>query len=399
MKMRIQINSRFLGSLLVSLMILVACRNGDETPTPGLPNQGLAVVNSLQVVTLETFPVQVQAVVGGNLSNSCTSVTGVNVQQQGVTFVLDVQTAFNDTGACAQVLVPFSQTAALNVLGLAAGTYTVLAGGMSQTFILAVDNNPAAAPEAVTSLTTAVSSAVPGQAVALTGQGFPPNAAIEIGIGLANATIVPISSIQSGADGRFTTQAAVPANAAPGEQWVFGATVNNATVLSTPILIQQPGQPDTGDGVGVPENGVNAPVNGLFQRTYIYLIALEDGGQVGCGDSVVPVVIDIEPTVAPMTAAYTRLLSIKDQFYGESGLYNTLYQSNLTLAGINIVNREAIVSLTGTLTLAGECDDPRYKAQLVQVALQYSTVDRVTIWLNGQVLTSSNEPVGPAGRG
>ena len=123
--MRIQINSRFLGSLLVSLMILVACRNGDETPTPGLPNQGLAVVNSLQVVTLETFPVQVQAVVGGNLSNSCTSVTGVNVQQQGVTFVLDVQTAFNDTGACTQVLVPFSQTAALNVLGLAAGTYTL----------------------------------------------------------------------------------------------------------------------------------------------------------------------------------------------------------------------------------------------------------------------------------
>jgi hypothetical protein len=383
--------------LVPLFLILSACRNGDETPTPGLPNQGQAVVNSLQVVTLETFPVQVQAIVGGNLSNSCTTMTGVNVLQQEVTFVLDVQTVFNDTGACTQVLVPFSETVALNVLGLAAGTYTVMAGGMSQTFILPVDNNPAAAPEAVTSLTTAVNSAVPGQSVTLSGEGFPANTAVEIGIGLANAGVSAISSVQTGADGRFTTQAAVPANAVPGEQWVFGATVNNATVLSAPVLIQQAGQPVAGDGVT--ESGVNVAVNGRFQKTYIYLIALEDGGQVGCGDSVVPVVIDIEPTVAPMTAAYNRLLSIKDQFYGESGLYNTLYQSNLTLAGINIVNREAIVSLTGTLTLAGECDDPRYKAQLVQVALQYSTVDRVTIWLNGQVLTSSNEPVGPAGRG
>jgi hypothetical protein len=135
---------------------------------------------------------------------------------------------------------------------------------------------------------------------------------------------------------------------------------------------------------------VNIPVNGLFSQTYMYLIALEDAGQsgpqVGCNDSIVPVVIEIEPTGTPLTAAINRLLSVKEQFYGQSGLYNALYQSNLILVSTTIVNREAIIYLTGELILGGICDDPRLRAQLEYTALQYDTVDSVTIFLNGQPL-------------
>jgi hypothetical protein len=122
------------------------------------------------------------------------------------------------------------------------------------------------------------------------------------------------------------------------------------------------------------------------------LLALEDNGQsgemIGCNDSVIPVVVDIEPTVAPLTAALNELLSLGEQYYGQSGLYNALYQSNLNVQGVDIDNREAIIHLTGNLQLGGACDNPRVLAQLEQTALQYATVDSVSITVNGQPLES-----------
>ena len=71
------------------------------------------------------------------------------------------------------------------------------------------------------------------------------------------------------------------------------------------------------------------------QTVKIFLIALEDNGQsgtlVGCGDSAVPVTVTIPPTQGVLRAALEKLLSAKQQFYGESGFYNALYQSDLEL--------------------------------------------------------------------
>jgi hypothetical protein len=139
-------------------------------------------------------------------------------------------------------------------------------------------------------------------------------------------------------------------------------------------------------------NDVNEAVNGEILRTYVYLIALEDNGQsgekVGCNDSVIPVVVEIEPTTAPLSAALETLLSIDDQYYGRSGLYNVFYQSDLSVDSVDIHNGEAIVHLTGEMQVGGVCDSPRVKAQLEQTALQYQTVDSVTITLNGESLES-----------
>lgn len=388
--------------LITLAIILTTCRE-DATPTPGLtpsttitvatpPSQGQAFLDAMQVVVLESFPVQVQVTISGNLSDACTSVAGTNVQRQDSMFVITVMTAYDETTACAQALVPFTETVFLDVAGLPAGTYTVMAGGLTDSFTLTADNNLPATPDlSSASLTVSTNSAQPGQMVGLNGMNFPANAAVEIGIGPVASEYEIIASTQAGAEGQFAIQVAVPNYVGVGQQWVFAAEVNNATVLASPITIV------AGTG-GDPGDGVNDPVNGVFTRTNIYLIALEDAGQsgqlIGCNDSVVPVVIDIEPTTAPMTAAINRLLSIKEQFYGQSGLYHSLYQSNLALQGINIVNREAIISLTGSLQLSGVCDDPRVMAQLEQIALQYDTVDRVSILLNGEPLPSQ-----VAGRG
>ncbi len=127
------------------------------------------------------------------------------------------------------------------------------------------------------------------------------------------------------------------------------------------------------------------------QTVMIYLIALDDNGvsgePIGCGDSLVPVKIAIEPTVAVMRAAYTALLNLSgDMNYGESGLYNALYQSDLHIKSITIKDRQAIVQLTGDLVIRGVCDIPRIEAQLTAPALQFSTVDTVSVTINGTPL-------------
>ena len=122
------------------------------------------------------------------------------------------------------------------------------------------------------------------------------------------------------------------------------------------------------------------------QTVKVFLIALEDNGQsgtlVGCGDSAVPVTVTIPRTQGVLRAALEKLLSIKQQFYGESGLYNALYQSDLQLKSVTIDQGKAIIHLTGTLMLGGVCDNPRVTAQIEQTALQFSTVNDVAVFIN-----------------
>ena len=126
------------------------------------------------------------------------------------------------------------------------------------------------------------------------------------------------------------------------------------------------------------------------QTVKVFLIALEDNGQsgtlVGCGDSAIPVTVIIPSTQGVLRAALEKLLSIKQQFYGESGLYNALYQSDLQLKSVTIDQGKAIIHLTGTLMLGGVCDNPRVAAQIEQTALQFSTVNDVAVFINDTTL-------------
>ena len=126
------------------------------------------------------------------------------------------------------------------------------------------------------------------------------------------------------------------------------------------------------------------------QTVKVFLIALEDNGQsgtlVGCGDSAVPVTVTIPRTQGVLRAALEKLLSIRQQSYGESGLYNALYQSDLQLKSVTIDQGKAIIHLTGTLMLGGVCDNPRVAAQIEQTALQFSTVNDVAVFINDTTL-------------
>jgi hypothetical protein len=135
-----------------------------------------------------------------------------------------------------------------------------------------------------------------------------------------------------------------------------------------------------------PTTAASTSTTAAEQNIKIVLIDLEDNGQsgplVGCGDSAIPINVTIPRTQGVLRAALEKLFSAKQQFYGESGYYNALYQSDLAVASVKIEQGNAIIHLTGTIMLGGTCDAPRVQAQIEQTALQFSTVSDVTVFVN-----------------
>ena len=104
------------------------------------PETGIAQIDSLEVVILESFPVQVQALAHGSLPDACTIIVERLAIRQGSEFLVSLVTNRPAEAACAQTIMPFDEVISLDVFGLAAGTYTVVAGNVSAAFELSVDN-------------------------------------------------------------------------------------------------------------------------------------------------------------------------------------------------------------------------------------------------------------------
>lgn len=113
------------------------------TPTPPPitePVMGLAMVDSIQILTLESFPVQVNVQIRGDLPDGCTSINEIVSQRLGNAFTVAVTTLRDPDRMCTQALVPFTETIPLDVLNLEAGTYTVSVNSITGSFTLAMDN-------------------------------------------------------------------------------------------------------------------------------------------------------------------------------------------------------------------------------------------------------------------
>lgn len=154
--------------------------------------------------------------------------------------------------------------------------------------------------------------------------------------------------------------------------------------LLTPPVRRAP--PETGavtpssDRTIPPSTQENTPTGSMK----IYLVALEDAGRsgpaVGCGDSLVAVDVPARDT----KAALQELLNQHTMYYGQSGLYSALYQSNLVIDRFETGEQKTEVNLTGKLTLGGTCDSPRIKEQLTATLRQSTeSFDSVAITING----------------
>jgi len=122
----------------------------------------------------------------------------------------------------------------------------------------------------------------------------------------------------------------------------------------------------------------------------IFFIAMEDNGalgkKIGCNDSAVAALRNVESSKATMQGALEELLSIKDQYYGESGLYNSLSLANLQVEQVTIENGKATIRLSGEYSFTGVCEDARFMSQIEETAMQFDEVKDVEIILNSRSL-------------
>ena len=146
----------------------------------------------------------------------------------------------------------------------------------------------------------------------------------------------------------------------------------------------EPGDPQA-------ENEIESSLTGF---TKIYFVALEtkddSGNTFGCGDSLVAVDVKYAPSKDESVAKDTlqKLFAVKQQSYGESGLYNSLYQSDLEVESLTAdADKKATLKLTGEMKLGGACDNPRFEEQIKTTVLQFKNLySSVDIYLNGKPL-------------
>jgi len=142
--------------LALTMALLAACGGGgseievtqtsataEPTAAPGSnePVRGQALVDTIDVLILESFPVQINVNARGNLPDGCTQIDEIISQRVDNTFRVAITTIRQPSATCTQALVPFEEVISLDVEGLPAGTYDVSVNGVSSTFTLDIDNS------------------------------------------------------------------------------------------------------------------------------------------------------------------------------------------------------------------------------------------------------------------
>ena len=108
----------------------------------GIPNaqavdEGtLAPVDSVTVNVMESAPVQVELVVEGELSDSCTEISEHTQNVDGNIIEIELFTMRDPNAICAQVLTPYSHTVQLDMQGLTPASYALIVNGVDADFTL-----------------------------------------------------------------------------------------------------------------------------------------------------------------------------------------------------------------------------------------------------------------------
>jgi hypothetical protein len=131
-----KMNKKFLWLGLVAIAIIIFITG---CCAPIMPAIGLATVEEIDILTLESFPVQIFVIASGYLPDPCTEIYQINQEREGNTFFITIET-YRSPGFCIQVLAPFEEVIPLKVYGLPAGTYTVEVNGVQGSFDLEIDN-------------------------------------------------------------------------------------------------------------------------------------------------------------------------------------------------------------------------------------------------------------------
>jgi hypothetical protein len=151
--MRTKITARWLLLLVISMVLLAGCalaRAGVVEPDVPEPQPAQeAMVEEVSIRVLESWPVQIQMVISGYLSDAVTEIDDVQIMVDGDTILVRIYTTRDPEAMGAQVLTPFELILPLDYaeLGLEPGTYTVDVNGVQETLVLDADMMGAEATE------------------------------------------------------------------------------------------------------------------------------------------------------------------------------------------------------------------------------------------------------------
>lgn len=122
----------------------------------------------------------------------------------------------------------------------------------------------------------------------------------------------------------------------------------------------------------------------------IHLVSLHDGGvggaRIGCGDSVVPVDVELPAPRPALHGALEALLAIDTPYDPRSGLYTALHSSPLEIRRLQQEGDTVRIDLAGWVELEEDCDAARVLEQLTRTATQFRDVQRVEIYVDGAPL-------------
>jgi hypothetical protein len=120
---------------------------------------------------------------------------------------------------------------------------------------------------------------------------------------------------------------------------------------------------------------------------YIYFVQLKTGGNVGCGDSLVPVQTNVSTTddmIKNVQLALQQLFLYHVANFGN--LYNPLYKSEITVSSVDYgPSGQVVVELTGKYGKTDDaCDGGRVFAMLQKTIRQFPGIGgNPSISLNG----------------
>ncbi len=153
------IQAFIVGALLLSLLF-AACAppivDADRKPPAGSPTHEGIDIADVDILIMESFPVQVAVIVRGHLRDGCTEIDAIrqSFDPDTDTFSINITTVRDDDALCTLALVPFEEQVSLNAGPLPAGTYTVNVNGITDSFTLdrqtappADDDEPAPSPD------------------------------------------------------------------------------------------------------------------------------------------------------------------------------------------------------------------------------------------------------------
>ena len=101
---------------------------------------GSAIVEGIEIMVHESFPVQIRVNARGYLPDGCTKIDEITKEIKDNTFIVSIKTVRPLDTFCTEAIVPYQEVISLDVYGRKAGIYTVNVNSLNGTFELATDN-------------------------------------------------------------------------------------------------------------------------------------------------------------------------------------------------------------------------------------------------------------------